>query len=101
MGYLDKYLRNNPAQIVNCDDLYNLWLLVDHPTGIIQITVNDSDGKVSLLVLKAIPDPEDWQYGGDSGTQYLFKFHSPSDRGTAKNYLDSLGYTTETRDFRR
>lgn len=101
MGYLDKYLRNNPRQIVDCNDLYNLWLSVEHPIGIDQITTGDSDIKVSLFIKDIVPDVEDWQYGGDTGTRYIFKFHRDSDRAQAIAYLSTFGYTTHKRDFRK
>lgn len=101
MGYLDPYLRNNPKQVVDCDELYNLWLFVWHPTGIIQITTGDSDAIVSLLVKSMVPDVEDWQYGGDINSKYIFKFHSDYQRAQVKAFLELSGYSTYTRDFRK
>lgn len=54
-----------------------------------------------MIVKQAVPDVEDWQYGGDINGFYIFKFHSFSDRAKAQALLTSLGYTTETRDFLR
>ncbi len=99
MGYLDPYLRNNPQQIVHCDKLYNLWLYVKHPTGAIQITMGDSRDYVAMRIKDVVPDVEDWQYGGEINNQYIFKFHTYSDREQARINLEQLNYSTSSQDF--
>lgn len=95
MGYLDRYLRNNPRQIISCDDRYQLILKVKQTQPYhIRQAIAESDGSVSLLVKQIIPDVEDWQYGGTINGFYLFKFHNYSHRQQVQAYLTSLGYTT-------
>lgn len=102
MGYLDKYLRNNPKQVVSCDDIYERILRVKHSLNKVeQITIAETDLTVCARIKEMVPDIEEWQYGGDINGFYIFKFHNYNDRAKAQAYLISLGYTTQIRDLLR
>jgi hypothetical protein len=100
MGYLEQYLRNNPAQVVDANDIYPLVLRVRHSKDQLHlISVAETSGTVSLLVKQAVPDVEDWQYTGDTGEFYIFRFHNFDQRDTARENLEALGYTVEIKNF--
>lgn len=100
MGYLEKFLRNNPAQVVDCQELYPLMLLVKHdPDPVHLISIAETDWTVSYHVKQIIPDVEDWQYSGDTGKFYLFRFHNFDQRAAVRENFEALGYTTEIKNF--
>lgn len=100
MGYLTPYLRNNPQQVVSCDDLYSLILKVEHSRNPVDlIAIAETDLTICMYIKEMVPDVEEWQYGGDINGHYIFKFHKYDDRAKARAYLISLGYTTHIRDF--
>jgi len=96
MGFLGPYLRNNPQQVVTCDQLYPLTLKVFHsPDPVHLIAIHETYWTVAKKILEVVPDVDDWQYTGDVNNSYRYAFHSHKDRAKAQEHLKTLGYTIE------
>jgi hypothetical protein len=101
VGYLDDKLPQRADQIVDCTELYTLVLRVRHRNKFYAMIAGETDDSIGKIIRSAVPDPEDWQYGGGrlpsvpSGF-VEFRFHNASHRSKAQEALRFKGYYTET-----
>lgn len=97
---LDPRKAKDVTTIILCNVVYPYLLKVRHLTKMDQITANDTDIRTSLMVKEAAPNVDDWQYAGDIGKFFLFRFKTQKLRWHVNQYLNCLGYRTEFTDYR-
>jgi hypothetical protein len=98
VDFLESQARQTPGAMgwrLYCDDLYTYSLRVKHLTGTDQISADDTDLRVSLMVAKLVPDVGTWQYAGDVNGEFVFKFLNHRDMETVQQYLETTGYHTK------